>query len=183
MTDIFELLSLDRWSDVKSDQGGYTAGHRPDVAPSAFDVSINKPLKPELIPELLKFSEPVPKELVLTLFGLCNGAVIARTKLTIFGVLDATGGGNDAHIPMDINVPNIYGRPEGLGSEPLILAKSSEVDASSGAKIKLFHYADETGKIFVSSADRIMKPVRIYNDVQTWLRSEFEIAVSGSLPK
>ncbi len=183
MNDIYDLLSLNRWGDLSAKQGGFIAGHQPDIAPSAYDVSINKPLKSELIPELIRFSEPVPKDLVLALFGLCNGAVIARTELIVFGVLDATGGGDDVHIPMDINVPNIYERPSGLGKEPLILANSSEVDEASGAKVKMFHYADKTGKISVSSVECILKPVRTYGDVKMWLCSEFEIAVSGLVPK
>lgn len=179
MNDICDLLSLNRWGDLSANQGGFIAGHRPDIAPSAYDVSINKPLKSELLPELVRFSDPVPEDLVRALFGLCNGAVIARTKLVVFGVLDATGGGNDVHIPMDINVPNIYERPSSLGKEPLILAKSSEIDEATGAKVKLFHYADKTGKISVSSAECFLKPVRTYSDVKMWLCSEFEIAVSG----
>ncbi|TLP61573.1 hypothetical protein FEE96_15160 [Parasedimentitalea maritima] len=179
MTEIRTLLNLDRWTDLNCSAGGFTALGRPDIAPRAVDISVNKPLDPTNLKELVKFARPVPRAPIEELFGLCNGVMVGRYVFNVFGVLDKTGGGGHAHIPLDTNVPNLYGRPEELDEELLILAKSTEITAPSGKSSNFFHFIDTFGKISVSDSENLLKPVRTFDDVTKWLCSEFERAVSG----
>lgn len=129
------------------------------------------------MPELVKFAEPVPSDAIETLFGLCNGVMVGRTKFNVFGVLDKHGGADHAHTPFDTNVPNIYERPAALGDEPLILAHSGTKNASTGESEEFCHYIDRAGIVSVAPYEDLLTPERKYDSVTEWLCSEFEIAV------
>ncbi len=173
------MLNLDRWRDLRCTDKGCIAIYRPDIAPSAYDISINKPLRVDLVPKLMAFAPAIPRNAIETLFGLCNGMVVGRTKFALFGVLDEIGGGDHAHIPFDINIPNFYERPAVLGDEALILAHSRAKSAVTGVSLKFCHYIDREGVVSVASYDNLLSPERWYGNVTEWLYHEFEVAVAA----
>ncbi|MBO6898624.1 MAG: hypothetical protein JJ868_14725 [Shimia sp.] len=133
----------------------------------------------DLIAEVAQFARLVPKEAIEALFGLTNGVMVARNKFNMFGVLGKRGGGEYAHLPLNINLPNVYERPAELQEGALILAHSSENDNASGHICKYCHYVDGTGVISVPDYNDLSAPVRCYDDVSNWLCSEFETALSS----
>lgn len=176
MKSIRDVLQLDRWPDLVVGPNGYAAKRRPDIAPFAYELVINNPLRAETLEKVVNYAGKADRELTRRLFSLCNGIRIGATKLAVYGVLaQIDRGWRDVaqHPPLDINVPNIYERPTGWPEDYLIVGSSTE----DGGKKKMFHAISSDARIVIAAKESASSVVREYDTVERWLASEVDRAI------
>lgn len=177
--DIYNLLELGRWDDLLISEEGWEAQCRPDIAMRAYEIRINAPLVPEKMEMVVNFAKPVSATAVKNLFNLCNGLRVGATKFSVFGILNTDSETEKYPLlfsPFDLNIPNIYGRPNGLANDSLIVGSSIESKSVGGDK--LLHVMQLDGQIQIIKKDEAKTCIRRYDDVRKWLVSEFNIAVA-----
>lgn len=177
--EIRHLLELDRWPDLIVGPNGYAAKRRPDVAPFAYEVKINKPLGAEVLEKIVAFANGADPIMTRRLYSLCNGIRIGATKFGVYGVLgqiDRTSKDDAFHPPLDINVPNLYGKPDGWPDDHLIVGFSTE-PVESGARQERTHAITPYGSVVVTKTDNAMERYREYSSVEAWLISEIDRAL------
>jgi hypothetical protein len=177
--DIKELLNLNQFPDLVESSGGYAAKRRPDIAPFAYEIKVNKPLKAVTVQKVLDYSGGADENLVRELFGLCNGMRIGATKFGVYGVLGQIDRGSvdfTFHSPLDINVPNVFERPESWPESYLIVGFSTEFNDTQSSQDR-FHSITPTGKLIVSMASDHKNVFREYFSISSWLASEVQRAL------
>jgi hypothetical protein len=180
-TEIRSLLRLDQWPDLVVGNGGFAAKRRVDIAPFAYEIVIGKPPREDTLRKLLDYATGADQNLVRDLFSLCNGIRIGATKFGVYGVLgqvDRSTSDATSCSPLDINVPNIYGRPEGWPESYLIVGFSREVERS-GQRRRMLHAVTPHGKVTVSSEDDYLEVHREYPSIELWLLSEVQRALDN----
>lgn len=176
MKSIRDVLKLDRWPDLVVGPNGYAAKRRIDVAPLAYEIVINNPLRAETMEKVVNYAGKADRELTRRLFSLCNGIRIGATKFAVYGVLaqiDRGSGDVAGHPPLDINVPNIYGRPAGWPEDYLIVGSSTE----NSGKMKMFHAITPNTRIIVAEKGNASAVLREYDTVEQWLAAEVDRAI------
>ena len=175
MGELVKLLKIDQLPDFHRTQNGWIAKRRVDIAPLAFEVVVNNPLGHHMKDRIAGFCGGACERMALRLFGLCNGLHIGATKFSVYGVLGQTvardAQDEASHIPFDINIPNLYGRPEGWSEEVLVVGTGSETN-SDGQKTKLKHGITADCEIIVAEENSYEKPARLYQSVEDWLTFE-----------
>jgi hypothetical protein len=174
MPSVRSILNLDQWPDLVVGSNGFAAKRRVDIAPMAYEISINTPLRAEMIEKAVEFAGKADAGLTRDLFSLCNGVRVGATKFAVFGVLgqiDRTPDEVTGHPPLNINVPNIYGRPNGWPEDCLIVGSSNE------AGLKLLHAITPVGRIIVARKDDVSSVLRDFGSVQSWLAAEVDRAI------
>ena len=89
MRNIREVLKLDQWPDLVAGPNGYAAKRRPDIAPFAYELKVNKPVDDSTLQTILEFAAGADPELTKELFSLCNGVRVGATKFGVYGVIGA----------------------------------------------------------------------------------------------
>lgn len=180
---IREILKLDQWPDLIVGPNGYAAKRRVDIAPLAYEIVINAPLSEEMIEEIADYAGKADASLTRELFRLCNGIRVGATKFAVYGVsrdlIDRTVGDLACHPPLDINVPNIYGRPKGWPDDYLIVGSSTE-DGGNERNQEFFHAVTPQGNIVVASESSNSALSRQYDTVDQWLVTEVERALKDA---
>lgn len=182
MVSIRDVLNLDQWPDLVVGQNGYAARRRIDIAPLAYEIKINAPLSALMIEELIEYAGRADANLSRDLFSLCNGIRVGATKFAVYGVLRQIDRASDdvaLHPPLDINVPNIYGRPKGWPDEFLIVGSSTE-DGVQAESRKMIHAITPYGSIIVAEEYDYAAVSRGYLAVGQWLAAEVDRALSDA---
>lgn len=177
--DIQEVLHLDQWVDLIVGPNGYAAKRRPDIAPFAYEIMVNKPLGGKIIQSILEFAGDADSNLTRRLYSLCNGIRIGANKFGVYGVLgqiDRTSGDLAFHSPLDINIPNIYGRPKGWPESYLIVGFSGEASQDNTFK-EMVHAIAPQGTIIVAATHDHLIVYRKYYSIEDWLSSEVQRAL------
>lgn len=179
MKSIREILKLDRWPDLIVGPNGFAAKRRTDIAPLAYEIVINSPLRAEAVEKVVNYAGSADARLTRNLFSLCNGIRIGATKFAVYGVLaqiDRGSGDVASHPPLDINVPNIYGRPKSWPEDYLIVGSSTERGAF-GSDSELVHAITPDGRIVVAEETDASIVRREYGSVDDWLAAEVDRAI------
>ena len=179
MRDIRHILNLDQWPDLVAGPNGYAAKRRTDIAPLAYEILVNRPLRPEMIDKMVDFAGGADVSLVRELFSLCNGVRIGATKFAVYGVLgqiDRESSDVASHPPLDINIPNIYGRPGGWPDEYLMVGSSRESRQNQKGQ-KLVHAITPDGRIVVAGEEGASNALREYKSAKEWLAAEVDCAL------
>lgn len=158
---------------------GIIAMPRPEVARSAFEVTINAPLNGEQIDEIVRFGQKSSETLIRELYGCCNGLNIGATKFFIYGMrIEPTGSHPYANrnIPFDLNTPNLWERMIELEDTSLIIAKSTQYEGESHTTF--VHTIDANDKISTRQIDDIAKIITSYDSLEVWLKKELHAAMS-----
>ncbi len=177
--EICRILDLNKWADLIVGVNGYAAKRRPDIAPFAYEILVNKPLREQIVEKVVEFAGGADVNLARSLFGLCNGIRVGATKFGVYGVLgqiDRTSSDLAFHPPLDINIPNIYGRPEGWPEQYLIVGFSEEVFEAS-VNQKMIHAITPQGTILIAPKDDSSAVCREYSSIESWLSSEVQRAI------
>ncbi len=169
---IIELLNLERFPDLARLRDGYVVIHEPEKGQSLYKLDVNDPLSPESIEKIVVFGEGADPALIRRLYQLCNGLRVA--KLGIYGLLSGPWG---AAQPWDINVPNLYGRPEGFPENFLIVGTNREKD-KEGQTLKLSHCITADGRVVVVELEKPDVIWREYCSIDEWLQTEVERALA-----
>jgi hypothetical protein len=178
-----EILKLDQWPDLVVGPNGFAAKRRIDKAPLAYEIVVNGPLTDEMMEKMIDYAGKADADLTKELFGLCNGIRVGATKFAVYGVMGSQidrGAADIAyHPPLDINVPNIYGRPKGCPEDYLIVGSSTE-DGENQRNQEFVHAITPHGTVVVASEDNISAVSRQYNTVSEWLVTEVQRALSDT---
>jgi hypothetical protein len=174
MVSIREVLELDRWPDLVVHTYGFEARHRPDIAPLAYDISINNPPRAETIEKIVSYAGNADKLLTRDLFSLCNGLRVGATRFSVYGI-PVQG---VRFPPLDIDIPNIYGRVASWSEDDLIVGTSTE--GTRSAAMKMMHAITPDGRIVVALESDASVVHREYARVRDWLAAEVERAVSDT---
>ena len=177
--EIQTLLELDRWDDLETDISGWGAIRRVDIAPMAYEIKINAPLVGRRLQLVVDFAKPVKSEYINRLYGLCNGLRIG-SKFAIYGLLNTYE--DPEEIPLrgstlDINIPNTYGFLEDLDNDVFIVGVGTEGGKGTD-EINSIHYMEIDGKVRVVDKLNVKQVLRSYEDVEVWLKNEFERALA-----
>lgn len=176
--EIRRILKLDIWPDFFADPTAFAAKRRPDIAPLAYEISVNKPLGGNTLDKIVGFANGADAALTRRLYSLCNGIRIGATKFGVYGVVGQIDRGSDAgaaHPPLNINIPNIYERPADWPDDHLIVGFSREPDNSE----RLIHAITPNGSIIVAGKGNHLAPYRTYFSVESWLQAEVERALAN----
>lgn len=133
--------------------------------------------------KMLEFAAGADPELTKELFSLCNGVRVGATKFGVYGIIgaiDRSSSDSGYHPPLDINIPNIYGRPETWPENCLIVGFSYE---SSRGKTdqKMIHAITPNGKVIVAEERDFLAVDREYYSVEDWLSREVKRALDDVL--
>lgn len=178
---IREILELDRWPDLLVGPNGYAAKRRPDIAPFAYEILVNKPLEGLPLKKIYDFAGAADKRLTKNLFECCNGIRIGATKFAVFGVVDKINRTLDDrayHPPLDINIPNIYGRPASWPEDYLIVGSSTEGYDDVDIR-EMTHAITPAGSIIVACEGDYLSVNRSYFEVDEWLSKEVDRALAN----
>jgi hypothetical protein len=173
---ILELLNLGRFPDLERVRQGHVAIHQPQNGPLSYRIKINDPLPSQSIEHIVGFGLGADPDLIRQLYQLCNGLWVA--DFAVYGLLSGPSGLSQ---PWDINVPNLYGRPEGLSESFLIVGLNDEKSADAQT-LRLSHCITADGRIVVME---LVKPtifLREYRSIEDWLQTETERALTAPLP-
>lgn len=176
---VVSILELDQYPDFYCNKYGCMAKRRPDVAPFAFEITLNAPLDSATLREIMAYAKGACQDLVRDLYSVCNGLRVGATKFTVYGVNSELPRDDfDAvqFMPIDINRANIYGRPETYPENCLIIGSSSEI-SDNGAKLECYHSIENRSIIRVSLKEDFNTILRQYGDVEDWLKSETKRAI------
>jgi len=97
----------------------------------------------------------------------------------VYGVpLDFKPGGTIAtnNVPFDINIPNLYGRPDGWPEDVLIVG-ASQTKEHEGENEDILHCIESQHHVRVASKKNFKCALRQYQAVEDWLHSEVDIAL------
>lgn len=183
MMEIVELLGLRELPDFHQTEGGCIAVRRPDVAPLAYEVTVNAPVQASTLEKLVEYGQGASASMIRRLYGLCNGMKVGFGGFDVYGIpggqMDRSDVQKAVHIPFDINDPNIYGRPKDIPDDALIVASGNGLRGSGSETSDPYHIITPDDRIVVATAGRFEVPERTYSTVDAWLVAEFHAALSG----
>jgi hypothetical protein len=180
--DIKKILDLEDFSDLEVSTNGVAAKRRPDIAPFAYEIVVNRPASEETLLRLQDYAAGADASMVRDLYCLCNGLRVGATKFAVYGVLTQGGNVSDDIIfgpPLDINIPNIYARPKTFPDGYLIVGSSKEIDPR-GKELKALHSITPDATLVVTNEDDHLAVFRRYYSVEEWLVCEVRRAVEDS---
>ncbi|MEL6643241.1 MAG: hypothetical protein AAFQ79_04840 [Pseudomonadota bacterium] len=178
--DLVSLLDLRDMADFVKAPGGYMALRRTDVAPLAYEVRVNSPPSAETLKKIMIFANGANPDFVRTLYESCNGMWVGATKFAVYGVIGSIDRGDTEvamSTPWDINVPNIYGRPESWPDDALIVGIGTEY-RSDGPSAKVHHSIEAGSRIRVSLDTDYDTILRSYTTVRDWITGEVARALA-----
>ena len=178
--EIQTLLELGRWDDLETDISGWEAIRRVDIAPMAYEIKINAPLEGRRLQLVVDFAKPVKSEYISRLYSLCNGLRIGSLKFAIYGLLNTYE--DPEEIPLgcstfDISDANTYEFPEGIDNDVFIIGVGTEGGKGTD-ELNSIHYMEIDGKVRVVDKLNVKQVLRSYEDVEVWLKNEFERALA-----
>ena len=157
--EIQTLLELGRWDDLETDISGWRAIRRVDIAPMAYEIKINAPLEGRRLQLVVDFAKPVKSVYISRLYSLCNGLRIGSLKFAIYGLL------------------NTYEFPEGIDNDVFIIGVGTEGGKGTD-ELNSIHYMEIDGNVRVVDKLNVKQVLRSYEDVEVWLKNEFERALA-----
>jgi hypothetical protein len=170
---ILELLDLRRFPDLERVSQGYVAIHQPEQGRLSYKVKLNDPLSAGSVEKIVSFGLGAEPSLIRQLYLLCNGLWVA--KFVVYGLLSGPSG---LQQPWDINVPNLYGRPEGFPENFLIVGISEEKN-EKGQTIELSHCITADSRVVVVELQKPYIFLREYLSIENWLQKETERALTA----
>lgn len=174
MEEITQLLDLERWGPIEEVNSVIYAKFREDLQPPRSDIAVSRPLPTDWLEKTVTFAKPASETSVRRLFSLCNGLRVGATRFATYAVLTDEYPGTGTRL--DINVPNIYERPDFISEKDLIVGFGYLKQSAAFSEVS--HVISESGDIYLVNHDSPTEVFRSYECVDDWLVSEFNHAAS-----
>lgn len=95
LPDIKKVFGLEEVADLVVSTNGFAAKRRPDIAPFAYEIVVNRPAKEETVRRFQDYAGGADTSMVRDLFSLCNGLRVGATKFGFYGILTQYGNASD----------------------------------------------------------------------------------------